>query len=342
MATLKDVAKLAQVSTTTVSRILNGDPNLIVPDKTRDRVLRASLQMQYQVKARKREIGRRKLRRVGMIAFGNEQVERDDPYFLSIRRGVEQEFHKLGFDQSVVVQWSDTISSYNTFLDVDGVIVVGNNYEAADFFLGKSQKVVFVDRCPDISSFSSVVIDFASATYKVLDHLLSLGHKRIGYIGGIQNNGLEEDLRLLAMREHLGSKQMYFDEHIHVSQTWSVMGGYEMAKLAMASGNLADAYFIASDPMAIGAIRAWTESGIRVPHDVAIVGFDDIELAAYVTPPLTTVNIPTEIMGQMAANLLVDGIGDFDIPVALTVPTSLIIRESCGSRLTLNTRSDSP
>ena len=340
MATLKDVAELARVSTTTVSRVLSGDPNLSIPDETRDRILWASSQMQYQIKTRRREIGRRKLRRVGMIAFGNEQSERDDPYFLSIRRGVEQEFRNLGFDQSVVVQWSELVGSYSTFLDLDGLIIIGNNYEAADFFRGKPQRVVFVDRCPDVSSFNSVMIDFVSATHAVLDHLLGLGYRRLGYIGGEQNNGLEEDLRLQAFREYLSAKELFFQEHVHVAPKWSVMGGYEAAKQTVVQGQLADAYFIASDPMAIGAIRAWTESGIAVPRDVAVVGFDDIELAAYVTPPLTTVHIPTEMMGRLAVNLLVDGIGDLDLPVSLTVPTNLIVRESCDSKRNLRVGSE--
>ena len=331
MATLKDIARIAEVSATTVSRVLNGDPALMIPTDTRDRILRASQQVQYRVKNRKREIGRYNMQGVGIIAYANEEAERHDPYFLSIRRGIEQECRKMGFGQSFVVQWSDAVNSFAMFEDMDGLIVIGDNREAAEYFRHNKQRVVFVDRCPDVSEYNSVMIDFSRATRSALDHLLSLGHTRIGYIGGRQNYH-SEDPRLETFREYLSVLEHYDGNLVHVADTWSVAGGYEMANADVESGNVAQAYFVASDPMAIGAIRAFTEAGLHVPNDVAVIGFDDIEMAAFVTPPLTTVHVPTELMGRLAVNLLVDGLGEGELPVQLTVPTTLKIRESCGMK----------
>ena len=331
MAKLKEVAQLAGVSPTTVSRILHQDPTLSVSEETRERVLEAIATMGYQPKSKKREIGRYKLSRVGIIAYGSEQVEMNDPYYMKIRVGVEKELHRLGFDQSVLVQWSDNLPSYQNYLDLDGVIIIGQNDEAAQFFADKKQRIVFVDRCPDPKKYTSVMIDFVYTTKMLLDHLLSLGYQRIGYIGG-EHRGDGEEVRLSIMKEYLSYKGYFHEEDVHVASAWSSLGGYEAAKEIMARENHAQAYFVASDPMAIGAIRAFSENNIRIPDDIAVVGFDDIEVAPYVSPPLTTVHLESEKMGKMAANLLVDGIGDEEGPMTICVPTSLVIRESCGAK----------
>jgi len=332
MATLRDVAGLARVSTTTVSRLLSGDPGLVIPEETRDRILRAAEQVGYVSKSKPRSIGRFGIQRVGIVALGNEQWERDDPYFRSIRRGIEQESRRLGFSESVHVDWFEQIQSYVQFNNFDGLIVVGDNRVAAEHFRHRDQRVVFVDHCPDIDRYDSVVVDFARATYSVLDHLTALGHTRIAYMGGVRDYGME-DARLHEYRGYMAFKGRYRREDEHIADGWLISSGYDMAQECMSQGNLASAFMIASDPMAIGAIRAFTEAGIRVPEDVAVVGFDDVDVAAFVTPPLTTVHVPTEIMGCTALNILVDGVGRHSLPMQVTLPTELKIRESCGVKL---------
>ena len=116
----------------------------------------------------------------------------------------------------------------------------------------------------------------------------------------------------------------------NLADAWSVAGGYETAKADVESGDVAQAHFDVKDPMPIGAIRAFTEAGLHVPNDVAIIGFDDIEMAAFVTPPLTSVHAATDLMGRLAVNLLVDELGEGVLPLQFTAPTTLRIRESCG------------
>lgn len=334
VATLRDVAELAQVSTTTVSRVLSGDPGLSVPDDTRERILRASEEVGYKAKNKRRVVGRHNVQQIGVIAFGNEQSERDDPYFLSIRRGIEQESRRLGFTEPIVVQWSENLQSYAQFEHLDGLIIVGSNLEAAEYYRNRDKRIVFIDSCPDVQRYDSVVVDFARATASVMDHLVSLGHKRVGYVGGKQQHGIV-DPRLHEYRGYMAFRGMYRSDDEHVAECWSITSGYEKMRVCAISGNLASAYLIASDPMAIGAIRALTEAGIRVPEDVAVVSVDDIDVAAYMSPPLTTVHVPTEIMGRTALNILVDGVGDHALPMQITLPTELKVRESCGAKLAL-------
>lgn len=329
VSTLKDVAKVAQVSTTTVSRFLNGDPALNIPDDTRNRILRATEQVRYQVKPRRREIGRNNIQRVGVVAYKNEESELSDPYFLQIRRGVEQACRARGFSGSLTLQWADLVNSYSSFDDLGGVVVIGENHAAADYFRHRSQRVVFVDRCVDPDRYDSVVVDFYRATRAVIDHLLRVGHRTVGFIGSL-DIGLVSDPRQEAFQAYMSARGLYRPEHMFGGRNWSVNEGYELGRAAIAAGPLASAYFVASDPLAVGVMRAMAEAGYRVPEDVGIVGFDDIEMAGYLTPPLTTVHVPTEAMGRLAVDLLLDGIGNPSMPLQIVVPTELKVRSSCG------------
>lgn len=127
---------------------------------------------------------------------------------------------------------------------------------------------------------------------------------------------------------------IYDENQVHLGGDWTAKSGYSVAKSCVENGHVARAYFVANDPMAVGAIRGFTECGLSIPEDVAVVGFDDVtELSAYVSPALTTVKLRAESLGRLSVNLLVDGIGDNTLPVQLTIPTALVIRESCGYTL---------
>ena len=340
MVTLKDIAQMAQVSTTTVSRVLSDDPLLSISEDTRKRILAAAKAVNYRVKSSKnRGVGRRGLRNIGILARGNEQMEQEDPYFLSIRRGVEAECAALRIRNASVVREVDSVALPTLFGDMDGVVVIGDNPQALDFLKDSGVRVVCVDRQQShIGEFDTVTVDFRQATLDVLNHLMALGHDPIGYMGG---GGA--DPRLDMFVEALQKSGRHHSSHVHIG-AWSTGGGYALAKQCAVSGSMARAYFIASDPMAIGAMRAFTEAGLRIPEDVAIVAFDDIEVAAYLNPALTTVHVPTEIMGRAAVHLLVDGLGIGGLPVQVTLPTELMIRETCGGSRgqAIKTRRDGP
>lgn len=332
VASLKDVANLANVSPTTVSRVLNEDPSLVVPNETRQRVLAAAEQIGYRVKTKHREIGRNSIQRVGILAYKSEQYELNDPYFLSIRQGVEAQCKSLGYRENVVFQWSEERADYSKLDTVDGLVIIGDNLVAAERFEHWGRRAVFVDSNPNQRLFNSVMVDFERATRDAIDHLLSIGYRKIGHIGAV-NRGKKVDPRDKFFRAYMASMDLLEHRNIHVADDWTINDGYQIAQQCLDQGNLPEAFFVASDPLAIGVIRRFIEAGVRVPEDVAIVSFDDIEVSAFVTPPLTTIRVPTEAMGRTAVDLLVNGLGSHNLPLQVTVPTELVIRESCGSKL---------
>ncbi len=329
MVTLKDIAQMAQVSTTTVSRVLSDDPLLSISEDTRKRILTAAKAVNYRVKSPKsRGVGRRGLRNIGVLARGDEQMEQADPYFLSIRRGVEAECAVLRIRNASVVREVDSVALPTLFGAMDGVVVIGDNPQALDFLKDSRMRVVCADRQQShYGEFDTVTIDFRQATLDALNHLMALGHDPIGYMGGGPVTGA--DPRLGMFVEVLQKNGRYHPSHVHIGE-WSTSGGYALAKQCAESGSVARAYFVASDPMAVGIMRAFSEAELRIPEDVAIVAFDDIEMAAYLNPALTTIHVPTEIMGRVAVHLLVDGLGIDGPPVQVTLPTELMIRETCG------------
>lgn len=340
MVTIKDVAREANVSITTVSRILNQDENLSVTEDTRQRVLRAVERLQYKPQRKRRRKSRIRKRisaRICVVLAVSQQEEWNDPYFLTIREGIEREALASGIQIAHTI-WLNGSAYEGDDTALDGCIVVGN-VDVSDGSLSLSRKdnLVFVDRMPQQGVFDSVVSNLEKATRQVLHHLFHLGHEAIGFIGG------REMAKKINARDPVESKETRFTTFEAVMKQkgfwnpewvqqggWSAADGYAGMKRLIKDNNLPTAMVMGSDPLAIGALRAINEAGIRVPDQLALVSFDDIEAAAYLHPPLTTVRIVTEQMGRMAVRMLVDRMEGRTFPVQTVLPTKLIIRESCG------------
>lgn len=156
---------------------------------------------------------------------------------------------------------------------------------------------------------------------------MSLGHRHIGLITGRLLHG--KDPREVAFETYLRRRDLFRNDAVRICE-WSVNGGYEAMMESLSGSEFPSAFFVASDPMAIGAMKALQMAGKRVPEDVALVGFDDIEMAKFVTPSLTTVSINSELMGRLSVRLAINPIDD-ETPLRLIVPHELVIRESCGA-----------
>ncbi len=333
MATLSDIARKTGVSISTVSRVLNNHPGLSIPDETKSLIMETAERLHYRVKVGKRTAGKHKIKRVAVIGFMSESYNMNVPYYSNIRHGIEMECRAQGLDgASLHFEWSDSVRSYATFIDYDGIIVIGNNEEAAEYFDKTDRRVVFVDTALHPERYSSVVPDFAGGTRQAVTHLLSLGYESIGYLGGANEPNIHYP-RFITFKSFLEDKELYNPSLVELKGEWTAKSGYDMASECLSQGRVARAYFVANDPMAIGAMRAFAEAGLRIPEEVAFIGFDDItDLAAYVRPPLTSVHVPVETLGRFGVHLLLNGFADDSEPVKITVPTKLIVRESCGSR----------
>jgi LacI family transcriptional regulator len=334
MITIREIANLAKVSASTVSRVLNNDYTLSVTQETRERIFKIAQEYNYTpIKDRKSTVNTAKetTLKISVLTWCSYETELQDPYFFSIRQGIENELLKRGITVNSIIRYSRDEPILPE--KCDGLIVIG---KVSPEPLSVVEKVVVVNHTVDELKYDSVVIDYERATYEALSHLSNLRHHEIGFIGGREylEDSKEEinEPRLQAFRKYMteGNDSYNFEKHIFIGE-FSISDGYELMKKAIESGELPTAFFIASDSMAIGALKALHEYHYNVPNDVSLVSFNDIEVSKYITPALTTIKVFTEKMGETAVKLLIDQLEGRDLPLKVVVPTKLIIRESCAN-----------
>lgn len=334
MATLKDIAERVGVSQTLVSRVLNYDSSLSVSEETRMKIFRIAEELNYKKGPhRANGISYERLR-VAIISTFNRSYELDDPYFLSIRMGVEKGCQKLNVEGVSLFDFGK--NSFKGLGHFDGIIAI-NKYNEHDIEIMKeiSDKMIFVDYSPDSKKYDSVVADFDQATQDVINYFLACNIDKIGFIGGINSvpstGEVVYESRLEMYKRIMKEAGLYRDEWIRIGQ-FDVNEGKRMMAEILHQKEIPRAIFVSSDAMAIGAYRAIEEAGLKVGKDIMIVGFDDIPTAQYITPPLSSVKVPTELMGKHAVQLLVDRIrSSRKLPIKAVLPTELIIRESSPS-----------
>lgn len=336
MATIKDIAKKAGVSSAAVSRVLNGDLTLSVADETRKRILETAEGLQYK-KASKTALHKMNAKPViGIYQWFSKNSEVLSPYYLAIRTGIEKECHDNGIEIKTIFKGEAGISR-TLFGNVDGIIAIGKySHKEVEALKAVTERIVFVDSTPNDKKFDAVVIDFRNAVEDVLAYLIGLGHKKIGFIAGREFVG-EGDL-ILDKRERYFREMMeemgFYDPDLVKTGSFTFEDGYRLANELLDEGKELEALFAANDAIAIGAIKAFAERGIQIPRQVSIAGFDDIPASAYVMPSLTTVRVHTEFMGVTAVKLLIESILDKrSIPKKIIIPTELVIRSSTSNRI---------
>ncbi|GGF30064.1 LacI family transcriptional regulator [Halobacillus andaensis] len=331
MATIRDIAEKTGFSIATVSRVLNYDSTLSVSDATKKRIFKVSEELNYRTLKQRASKNEKKKYRLGIILFHSEQDEISDPYFLAIRLGIEKECAAKKIDLVKVYRKNNQLD-LSAVNDIDGMIVVGRiPPEEVEEIKEITSAITFVDFSPSDLTYDSVVIDFQRAMIEVLDHLISLNHRDIGFIGGvleIRANETLMDYREKAFREYLTSKNIFNEQFVFVGR-FGTEDGYRLMKDALQQPKLPTAFVVASDSMAIGALRALHENNIRVPDEVSIIGFNDIAASNYLQPSLSTVKVFTEFMGETAVELMVERLDTKrEIPKKVVIPTKLIKRES--------------
>lgn len=332
MATIKDIAEQANVSTATVSRILNNDPSLSVGEDTRKRVLEAASKLNYKL-TRKKSEKQSESYQIGIVLTKDETI---DPYFLSIRNGIESICEQYSLNIASILTVGKNQLSSAAVNGLDGLIVLGN-VDVSDLkdIYYENSNIVIVDYMPDHHNYDVVVSDFETATREVLEYLFTKGHSDIAYIGGRKvikhmssNQTIEEtDIRESVYEAIMRGKGLYNQENVLLGE-FGPNSGYQLMKALIEKGNLPTAVVVGSDPMALGAFRALHEADINVPEDISVISFDDIEAAAYLNPALSTVKVHTEEMGRTAVKLLSDRIKGRTIPLKVVLPTELVLRES--------------
>lgn len=339
MATIRQIAQEAGVSAATVSRVLNNDTSLSTSVETRQRIFAIAEKLGYKpqrVRKLKQEAERSSLQ-IGLLLWSTAEDEKNDPYFAAVRRGIEVQCEKLGISITRVIR-GDFDSAYEDVKLLDGLLVVGS-IEASDVLaiFPKGDRIVFVNHGEELFQFDTVHLNFDGAIASSYEYLVSLGHEEIGFIGGVEwIHSLKNPQNLRSIEEHRYRAYIRLQEQynhkpscVQWVEDWSSQGGYEAMKKMMSQPKPPTACIVASDHMAVGALHALNELNITVPEQMSLVGFNDIELAAFVNPPLTTVHAYTEVLGETAVKMLLERIEGREVPLQVKVNTSFVERDSC-------------
>lgn len=333
MPTIRDVARAAGVSPATVSRALNGSG--YVSPETRQRVLDAAARLGFTPSYIARSLVRKATRTLGLLV-----PDITNPYFPAIARGVEDAAARAGY--SVVLCNTDGDpdheEDYIQFLrerQVDGLVLIASSPRAGELVArGDAPPVVFVDRVPPGARADVVVVDNRRGMLEATRHLLALGHRRIGFVAGRVGSGTAEE-RLAGYLAALGEAGIAPDSRYIAPGDFTFQGGYQAARGLLSLPDRPTAVVAANDLMAVGVCRAALEAGLRIPRDLAVVGYDDIPMAELIHPPLTTVAQPTYQMGELAARLLMERLEGRagPEPRRVVLEARLVVRESCGAAL---------
>lgn len=317
MITLKEIAIKAKVSQSTVSRILNNDPNLKVSDETRRKVKETAYKLGYQVKNKKLNYKYR----IALIHWYSKEEELNDNYYLRIRLGIEHYADELG------IELIKTFSGENNLTPADGAILIGKFDETEiNKFKSLYQHLVFVDYNYLSNDFDSVYVDFDNAYDVAIDYLKSLNINDIGFIGGLEHTKTENQL-IKDNRELAYLKRFPNSKKIHLGE-FTINSGYLIMKEIIKNKNLANAYLIANDQMALGSLKALHESNVKVPEDVSIIGFNDDPQSEFTIPPLTTIKVYKEHMGKKGVDMLIERIQGRTVSEKTIIETKLIKRKS--------------
>ncbi len=334
--TLEQVAKLAGVSRSTVSRVINNHPH--VRPEVRERVWRVIREIGYQPNAAARSLATRRTQIIGIIIPETVTKLFTDPFFPLLLRGATEACNAREYQLmlSLFTARVDREELYRRILRgryLDGVIIASASISdpLIPSLLRDGIPFVSVGRYPD-ERVSYVDVDNVGGARMAVEHLIRLGHRRIATITGPLDMLVSRD-RLEGYRQALEANGIPVDESLIIESDFTEAGGMlSMQRLLPASPT---AVFVASDMMAIGAMRALRQAGLRVPDDVAIVGFDDIPLASSIEPPLTTIRQPIERLGTIAVEVLLSLLEkppeERQPAQRIILPTELVIRTSCGA-----------
>ncbi len=330
--TLDDIAKLAGVSRATASRALNDRPD--VSPAVRQRVQAILKETGFQPHAAAHMLAMQRSDMIGLVITRTVQSIFADPYFPRLAEGIAQACNQNHLTFSLFVEYElETLLRRITRRGFLGGVVVQveglDNPLIPRLVQHRDLPVVVVGKPPQGIHVSYLDVDNAGGAYQAVTHLIKLGHRRIGMITGPMISGSGQD-RLAGYSQALQDHGLEVDKALLVEGDYTEEGGYRLTRPLMTLKP--SALFVGSDLMARGVIRALREMSLSVPRDVALVSFDDLPPATIASPLLTTIRQPIKRIGILAVETLLNRIENGAEPVrSQSLPTELIIRESCGA-----------
>jgi DNA-binding LacI/PurR family transcriptional regulator len=335
--TLKDIAKEAGVSISTVSRVINEKNTKSASKEVKDRIWEIVRRTGYTPNATARDLklGRETaavepVKKSIACIFARTNTDSNDPFFSQIAKALEQEAFKnhyyLKYSFTTLDISNPEILTQISNIHVDGAVILGRyDEQLLKSFTARHKNVIYTGLNPIGQVYDQVVCDGYEAAFSAIKYLAELGHTKIGYIGEKQN-----EIRFQAYKDALDKLKLPYSPSNVVDVRLSSEGGYNGTNTLLARGTEVTAIFCANDTTAIGVLRALKENGISIPADMSVISIDDIDTAQYLSPMLTTVHIPLDELGQMAAKVLIDRIsGGHRLPIKVTLPFYISKRESC-------------
>jgi LacI family transcriptional regulator len=331
MVTIKDVARQANVSVATVSRVFSGAN--AVREETSKRIRDVAARLRYAPHGGARSLITSKTQTLGVLLpdlYGE--------FFSEIIRGIDLAARSSGFHLLVSSSHSDRCELENAIRSmrgrVDGVVIMSPDIDASVLLanLPEEQPVVMLNSVVRRQGVASVKIDNRRGACEMVRHLIAHGHRRIAFIAGAERN-LDGDQRRRGYRAALTEAGLNLNHSMEFSGDFTEDSGFEAAKeILKRTSSRPSAIFAANDAMAIGAMSALREAGVKVPAEIAVAGFDDIPIARHMSPALSSVHVPIAGLGERAAGRLMSALTNPGSYVARheVLRTTLVIRESCG------------
>lgn len=328
--TIKDIAKKLGFSPSTVSRALNNHPD--ISDKTKNAIEKTAKELNYFPNKIAQSLKTRKTKTIGVIV---PEIKHD--FFASAISGIEKVTYKSGYT-IMVCQSNENYERevINTFAleaqQIAGMIVSisqttynGDHFKAVQM---RGLPIVFFDRVWEDINASKVIIDDELCAYDAVTHLIKSGRKKIAHLSGSPNLKICEN-RAKGYKKALSENNIEIRDELIVYDGLHEENGYKSLSKLIDSGIVPDAIFAVNDPVAIGAFKKIKEYGLKIPDDIALVGFSNNPITSLIEPSLTTVNQPSFEMGQKAAELLIEHISRGDMePRTVILKTNLIVRDS--------------
>ena len=335
--TIEDIARLASVSRSTVSRVLNDHPS--VRPTVRDRVWSVIKEHGYAPQAAARHLVTQRTGIIGVLFPLGTQYLLANPISASFGQGIGQECARRGYLAMLSLGLRDMEEKmlFNMLRSrhYDGIVLISSDsHDPLPFFLKEAQiPYTRIGHDPEGDDDAYVDVDDVEGAYKAVKHLTGLGHQRIAIIKGPSIDACTPR-RYRGYERALQEAGLAVDPSLVGEGDWLHTSGIEVMQRFLGLDHPPTAVFSCNDMMAAGALHAIYEQGLSVPEDIAIVGFDDVPQTKVIIPALTTIRQPNEEMGSKATEMLIDQLeGKDGKPRQVIFPTTLVIRRSCGASL---------
>ncbi|MCS0791050.1 LacI family transcriptional regulator [Cytobacillus firmus] len=349
MVRLKDIAEYVGVSISTVSRVIQNDQTRNVNQETRNKIWQAVKELGYTPNQHARNLvsnrqnkSDARTMKIGWVA--NPTQAEINPYFSNIYTGIrdtltENDYTLISITKDEIENEALLLKTIHD-LGIEGLLLIDDIDESLIDYIQQTIPVVGLDFYYSDKDIAIIDYNRVAALEKVVQHLMSLGHRDIGFIGGGINEAfqdLNEELRFKGYQSAMKEADLSIRDEWVINTRWKMENSYEgMNQLIKSSpGDLPTAMVCASDLMALAAMRAVIENKLRIPEDIAFFGVDNIEMGKYSSPPLSTVEIPKYEMGKMAAKTIMEMVEEkVLLPIKIILPFELVIRESSSKKRT--------